>query len=34
LKRIKITPRVFNARKLQGFRIIANELIRRRVSVR
>jgi hypothetical protein len=34
LKRIKITPRVFNARKLQGFRIIANELIRRRVPVR
>jgi hypothetical protein len=34
LKRIKVTRRAFNARKLQGFRIIANELIRRRVPVR
>ncbi len=33
LKRIRITRRTFNARKLQGFRIIANELIRRRVPV-
>jgi hypothetical protein len=34
LKRIKTTPRTFNARKLQGFRIIAQELIRRRTPVR
>jgi hypothetical protein len=34
LKRIKVTRRAFNARKLQGFRIIANELIHRRVPVR
>jgi hypothetical protein len=33
LKRIKITRRTFNARKLQGLRIIAIELIRRRVPV-
>jgi hypothetical protein len=33
LKRIKITRRAFNARKLQGLRIIATELIRRRVPV-
>jgi hypothetical protein len=34
LKRIKITRRTFNARKLQGLRIIARELLRRRVPVR
>ena len=34
LKRIKTTGRTFNARKLQGFRIIAQELIRRRTPVR
>jgi hypothetical protein len=34
LKRIKITARTFNARKVQGFRIIAQELIRRRAPVR
>jgi hypothetical protein len=33
LKRTKITRRAFNARKLQGLRIIATELIRRRVPV-
>ena len=31
LKRLKITRRAFNARKLQGLRIITSELIRRRV---
>jgi hypothetical protein len=34
VKRIKVTRRTFNARRLQGLRIIANELIRRRVLVR
>ncbi len=34
LKRIKITRRTFNARRLQGLRIITTELIRRRVPVR
>jgi hypothetical protein len=34
LKRIKLTRRTFNARKLQGIRIIARELIVRRVPVR
>jgi hypothetical protein len=34
LKRIKLTRRVFNARKLQGLRIITQELIRRRIPVR
>ena len=34
LKRLKITGRVFNARKLQGLRIITRELIRRRVRIR
>lgn len=34
LKRMKITRRTFNARKLQGLRIIARELIRRRIAVR
>jgi hypothetical protein len=34
LRRIKLTRRAFNARKLQGFRIIARELIRRRVPIR
>jgi hypothetical protein len=34
LRRIKLTGRVFNARKLQGLRIIAQELIRRRVPIR
>ncbi len=33
VKRIKVTRRTFNARKLQGLRIIATELIRRRVPV-
>ncbi len=34
LKRMKITRRAFNARKLQGLRIISQELVRRRVPVR
>jgi hypothetical protein len=34
LRRIKLTRRVFNARKLQGLRIIARELIRQRVPIR
>lgn len=34
LKRIKLTRRAFNARKLHGLRIIERELIRRRVPVR
>jgi hypothetical protein len=34
LKRMKITRRAFNARKLQGLRIITRELIRRRVPIR
>jgi len=34
LKELKIARRTFNARKLQGVRIIARELIRRRVPVR
>jgi hypothetical protein len=34
VKRIGVTRRTFNARKLQGFRMIANDLIRRRVLVR
>lgn len=34
LRRIKLTPRTFNARKLQGLRIIARELIRGHVQVR
>ncbi len=34
VKRIKVTRRTFNMRKLQGFRIIASELIRHRVLVR
>ncbi len=34
LKRLKITRRAFNARKLQGLRIIACELIRHRVPIR
>jgi hypothetical protein len=34
LRRIKVAPRAFNARKLQGLRIIAQELIRRRVPIR
>ena len=34
LRRIKVTPRTFNARKLQGLRIIARELVRRRVPIR
>jgi hypothetical protein len=34
LRRIKLTRRTFNARKLQGLRIIAQELIRRRVPIR
>ena len=34
LKRIKLTRRAFNARKLQGLRIITRELIRRRIPVR
>ncbi len=33
LKRLKIPRRTFNARKLQGLRIITIELIRRRVPV-
>jgi hypothetical protein len=34
LKRIKLTRRTFNARKLHGLRIIERELIRRRVPLR
>jgi hypothetical protein len=34
VKRIKVTRRTFNARMLQGYRIIAQELVRRRVLVR
>ena len=34
LRRIKLTRRTFNARKLHGLRIIERELIRRRVPVR
>jgi hypothetical protein len=34
VKRLKITRRAFNARKLQGLRIIARELVRNRVPVR
>ena len=34
VKRIKVTRRTFNMRKLQGFRIIAGELVRHRVLVR
>jgi len=34
LKRLKVTRRTFNARKLQGLRIITRELIHRRVPVR
>jgi hypothetical protein len=34
LKPLKITRRAFNARKLQGLRIITGELVRRRVAVR
>jgi hypothetical protein len=34
VKRLKITRRAFNARKLQGVRIITRELIRRRAAVR
>ncbi len=34
LRRIKLTPRTFNARKLQGLRIIARELVRLRIAVR
>jgi len=34
LKRLKITRRAFNPRKLQGLRIIARELVRRRTPVR
>jgi hypothetical protein len=34
LKRIKLTRRTFNLRKLHGLRIIERELIRRRVPVR
>jgi hypothetical protein len=34
LKRIKVTRRTFNARKLQGLRIITRELVRRRVPIR
>jgi hypothetical protein len=34
LRRIKLTRRTFNARKLQGLRIIARELARRRVPIR
>jgi len=34
LRRIKLTRRTFNARKLQGLRIISQELIRRRVPIR
>jgi hypothetical protein len=34
LRRIKVTRRTFNARKLQGLRIIARELVRRRAPIR
>lgn len=34
VRRLKITRRMFNARKLQGLRIITRELIRRRVTIR
>jgi hypothetical protein len=34
LRRINATPRAFNARKVQGLRIIAQELVRRRVPIR
>ena len=34
LKRMKITRRAFNARKLQGLRVITGELIRRHVPLR
>ena len=34
VKRIKVTRRTFNARMLQGYRIIAQELVRGRVLVR
>jgi hypothetical protein len=34
LKRLKLTRRTFNARKLHGLRIIERELIRRRVPLR
>ncbi len=34
VKRLKITRRSFNARKLQGLRIIARELVRNRVPIR
>jgi hypothetical protein len=34
LKQMKITRRIFNARKLQGLRIITRDLIRHRVAVR
>ena len=34
LKRMKITRRTFNARKLQGLQIITRELVRRRVPIR
>jgi hypothetical protein len=34
LRRIKLTRRAFNARRLQGLRIITGELIRRRVPIR
>jgi hypothetical protein len=34
LKRLGITRRTFNARKLQGLRIIARELVRHRVPIR
>ena len=34
LRQIKVTRRTFNVRKLQGLRIIARELVRRRVPIR
>lgn len=34
LRRIKLTRRTFNARKLQALRIIARELVRGRVPIR
>jgi hypothetical protein len=34
VKRIKVTRRTFNARMLQGYRVIAQELVRHRVLVR
>jgi hypothetical protein len=34
VKRIKVTRRIFNARQLQGYRVIAQELIRDRVLIR